>query len=131
MRCFGDDNLTTDDLSQLLWAAQGVTGADGRRSVPSAGALYPIGLYAIIGRVTGLAPARNSILPHPMKSSRSHAGFGEKSSQKRRGGLDWMTHTDLAQLALSLAKGSPLWPIWVNAAKQNRTVISSVVPGLT
>src|SRR5512140_1205480 len=28
-------------VSQLLWAAQGITAAGGRRTAPSAGALYP------------------------------------------------------------------------------------------
>lgn len=55
VRSFRDRNLTMDDLSRLLWAAQGITGAEGRRSAPSAGALYPLELYAVIGRVTGVA----------------------------------------------------------------------------
>ena len=34
--------LTLEQISQLLWAAQGVTSADGRRTAPSAGACYPL-----------------------------------------------------------------------------------------
>jgi SagB-type dehydrogenase family enzyme len=34
-------------VGQLLWAAQGVTGPDGRRAAPSAGALYPLELYVV------------------------------------------------------------------------------------
>lgn len=35
--------------SQLLWAAQGVTGTEGQRTAPSAGALYPLELLAVAG----------------------------------------------------------------------------------
>ncbi len=56
VREFRKHDLAADDLGRLLWAAQGITGADGNRSVPSAGALYPLELYAVIGQVTGIAP---------------------------------------------------------------------------
>lgn len=48
MREFSDAPLTLAQLSQLLWAAQGVTEASGRRTAPSAGAKYPLELYAVV-----------------------------------------------------------------------------------
>jgi SagB-type dehydrogenase family enzyme len=48
--------LTLAQLGQLLWAAQGITASDGKRTAPSAGALYPLEVYAVIGNVDGLAP---------------------------------------------------------------------------
>lgn len=56
VREYGRDDLELDDISQLLWAAQGVTGRRGFRSAPSAGALYPLELYLVAGVVDGLAP---------------------------------------------------------------------------
>ncbi|HEY0592431.1 MAG TPA: SagB/ThcOx family dehydrogenase [Thermoanaerobaculia bacterium] len=41
-------------VAQLLWAAQGVTSGDGRRTAPSAGALYPLELIVVAARVDGL-----------------------------------------------------------------------------
>lgn len=55
MRSFSNQALTKNELGQLLWAAQGVTGPEGQqRTVPSAGALYPLELYVIAGNVTTL-----------------------------------------------------------------------------
>jgi len=45
IRDFGERRITDEELSQLLWAAQGITAAWGGRTAPSAGALYPIELY--------------------------------------------------------------------------------------
>ena len=39
--------LDMADISQLLWAAQGVTSNTGQRTAPSAGGLYPLELYVI------------------------------------------------------------------------------------
>ncbi len=56
--------LNLAEVSQLLWAAQGVTGPGGRRTTPSAGALYPLELDLVAGEVTGLAPGVYRYLPH-------------------------------------------------------------------
>jgi SagB-type dehydrogenase family enzyme len=45
VREFTRETLTERELSQLLWAAQGITHAEGLRTAPSAGALYPLELY--------------------------------------------------------------------------------------
>jgi SagB-type dehydrogenase family enzyme len=45
VRTFKDAPLTSAELGQLLWAAQGITSERGFRTAPSAGALYPLELY--------------------------------------------------------------------------------------
>ena len=45
VREFTREVLTERELSQLLWAAQGITHAEGLRTAPSAGALYPLEIY--------------------------------------------------------------------------------------
>ena len=42
VREYSGKPLTRDELAQLLWAAQGMTGPEGFRTAPSAGALYPL-----------------------------------------------------------------------------------------
>jgi SagB-type dehydrogenase family enzyme len=48
IRSFTDEALTMDEVGQLFWSAQGVTDAQGYRAAPSAGALYPLELYAVL-----------------------------------------------------------------------------------
>ncbi|MCE5250472.1 SagB/ThcOx family dehydrogenase [bacterium] len=55
VREFKNDPLTLDEVSQLLWAAQGITDDSGHRTAPSGGALYPLELYVVAGNVTGLS----------------------------------------------------------------------------
>jgi SagB-type dehydrogenase family enzyme len=49
--------VTLEQVSQLLWAAQGVTGAFNERTAPSAGGTFPLEMYVVAGEVDGLAPA--------------------------------------------------------------------------
>jgi SagB-type dehydrogenase family enzyme len=49
-RSYTNDPVLLADISQLCWAAQGVTDAINRlRAAPSAGALYPIELFLVVG----------------------------------------------------------------------------------
>lgn len=57
VREYSDEPLTLQEVSQLLWAAQGLTNKRGFRTAPSAGALYPLELYVVVGVVEGLAPS--------------------------------------------------------------------------
>ncbi len=55
IRSYRNEPLTLEQLSQLLWAAQGVT-HEKKRSAPSAGATYPFEIYVVVGNVRGLKP---------------------------------------------------------------------------
>jgi SagB-type dehydrogenase family enzyme len=57
IRDYGPAGLTREELSRLLWAAQGVTSLPGGfplRSAPSAGALYPVETYLSVQKVEGI-----------------------------------------------------------------------------
>ncbi len=47
VRFFTAEPVSLADLGQLLWAAQGITDPSGKRTAPSAGALYPLETYAV------------------------------------------------------------------------------------
>ena len=54
VRSYEDRPLTLTEVGQLLWAAQGTTSARGFRTAPSAGALYPLELFVVVGDVIDL-----------------------------------------------------------------------------
>ena len=54
VRDYKDQPLEISEVSQLLWAAQGITDQRGLRTVPSAGALYPLEVFLVAGNVSGL-----------------------------------------------------------------------------
>jgi len=59
LRDFLPEDISVEEVSQLIWATQGLTESvfDSRlRVTPSAGALYPIETYVVVNRVTALSP---------------------------------------------------------------------------
>lgn len=54
VRSYTDEPLTLEEVSQLLWSAQGITADWGGRTAPSAGATYPLETYLVVGDVSGL-----------------------------------------------------------------------------
>lgn len=52
VRDYAGEPMTLAEVSQVLWAAQGVTGPNGERTAASAGALYPLEVYVVVGNVT-------------------------------------------------------------------------------
>ena len=51
VRDFAPEPVSPSQLSQLLWAAQGISNARGRyRTAPSAGATYPLEIFVACGR---------------------------------------------------------------------------------
>lgn len=56
VRSYTEEPLSLDQVSQLLWAAQGITHGGRLRAAPSAGATYPLELFIVVGSVEGLDP---------------------------------------------------------------------------
>ena len=57
IRDYLDKPIKIEHLSQILWAAQGITDPIKKfRSAPSAGATYPLEIYVVVGEVEGLNP---------------------------------------------------------------------------
>ena len=61
--------IKLEEISQLLWAGQGITKENFYRTAPSAGALYPIELYLVADNVTGLDAGLYHYIPkgHKLK----------------------------------------------------------------
>ncbi|MDX9728107.1 MAG: SagB/ThcOx family dehydrogenase [Bacteroidales bacterium] len=81
-RHFTNESISAEDLSQLLWAAYGITWPlsgypltqGGLRTAPSAGALYPLKIYVLAGRVKGIEPGvyRYSSREHKLTMAIDH-----------------------------------------------------------
>jgi len=62
-----DQQLTLNQVSQLLWAAQGVTVDWGDRTAPSVKSVYPLTLYLITNKVDSLSPGQYQYIPGELK----------------------------------------------------------------
>jgi SagB-type dehydrogenase family enzyme len=73
-------------ISQLLWAAQGITSRDGGRTAPSAGALYPLELYVVAAKVEGLP--RGIYKYRPRKHNLLHVSDEDRRKEIAGAALD-------------------------------------------
>ena len=82
IRDFKERPLSLNHLSQLLWAAQGITDPkEGKRAAPSGGALYPLDVYLIMGE-NGVEGMEASIYRYlPEKHSISLLSKGDRRKE--------------------------------------------------
>lgn len=77
-RSFTDRPVTLAQISQLAWAAQGITTDWGGRTAPSAKEAYPLELTVIAKNVTGLEPGVYQYLPQGHQLHQTQTGVPEK-----------------------------------------------------
>jgi SagB-type dehydrogenase family enzyme len=63
IREYTKDPLTLEEISQLLWSCQGITSTEGFRTTPSAGAVFPLEVYAVVARGEELTAGVYHYLP--------------------------------------------------------------------
>jgi len=73
-RSYRNESISKEQLSQLLWAAYGITSSNNFRTAPSAGATYPLEIYAVIGDVTGIEPGLYRYIPKEHKIEQTISG---------------------------------------------------------
>lgn len=89
VRDYKDEALNLEEISQILWSAQGITAPQwGGRTTPSAGALYPLEAYLVVRKVENLEPGVYHYLPegHGLKKVLE----GDVSDELARAGLSQM-----------------------------------------
>lgn len=74
IRDYKDEALSLEEISQVLWAAQGITADWGGRTTPSAGALYPLEVYLVIRKVENLDSGVYHYIPEGHKVERISEG---------------------------------------------------------
>ena len=74
IREYARSPLELEEVSQLLWAAQGITHPGGFRTAPSAGALFPLEIYMLAGDVTELPAGIYHFHPHEHELTQIQAG---------------------------------------------------------
>ena len=89
-RAFAPDALALADAAQLLWAAQGITDAEEKRTAPSAGALYPLEVFLVAGAVSGIPPGVYRYDPKRHQLSRVRSGDVRGEVAQAALGQDWI-----------------------------------------
>lgn len=86
--------MDLEELGALLWAAQGRVERSGKRTAPSAGALYPLDVYVVSTRVKDLAAGvyHYEVVGHGLKV----VSAGEKLKELTTAALDQQWINDAA-----------------------------------
>jgi SagB-type dehydrogenase family enzyme len=98
VRSFHSKAFTITQLSQLFWAAQGITEPGGfKRAAPSAGALYPMDIYGAVGEdcIEGLNPGVYLYDPTTQSISLIQKGDSRRDIAMASLGQMWMSYAPI------------------------------------
>jgi len=90
IREYAEGAVSLNDVGQLLWAAQGITNARGFRTAPSAGALYPLELFLVVGEVNHLSPGVYHYRPDGHQLQKVVVDDQRKDLERAAGSQDWI-----------------------------------------
>lgn len=90
VRDYKKESLTLAQISQMLWAAQGITKGSNYRTAPSAGALYPLEVYLVVGEVQDLPVGVYKYDPHRHGLTLEQDGDKRKSLAHAAVMQNWM-----------------------------------------
>jgi SagB-type dehydrogenase family enzyme len=102
IRTFRSDSVDLGVVSQLLWAAQGMSGDRGLRTAPSAGALYPLEVFLVAGAVEGLPAGIYRYRPAGHRLERVRAGDHRGEIARGALGQAWMADAPLTILVAAV-----------------------------
>ena len=128
IRSYTDEPVTLQEVSQLLWAAQGITDASGHRTAPSAVALYPLSLYLVAGNVQEIVdgvyiyqPEDHTIkrlMDGDIRDELSTAAMGQASV--RQGAISFVITVDYGKMTARFGeKGERFGTLEAGHAAQN------------
>jgi SagB-type dehydrogenase family enzyme len=130
IRNFGEDCLSPDEVSQLLWAAQGITDDEGHRTAPSAMARYPLEVYLLAGNVTGLPMGVYRYMPIDHSLSIIEQGDIDEYYNASAGFEDWIKTAPAIFIVTgdlnSFGQGSSQW-MYVEAGAAAENLLLEVV----
>ena len=89
VRKFQQQSLSLAEVSQLLWAAQGVT-TYRSRTAPSAGGLYPLEVYLVVGNVDGMVAGVYRYVPENHAVQQTVEGDVRKSLSNAAYWQEWV-----------------------------------------
>lgn len=92
VRSYGNTSVNLTQIGQLLWAAQGITHSSGLRTAPSAGALYPLELFVVAGRIEGLAQGIYHYRPEQHRLVKMSDADLRHALSKAALSQDWIEH---------------------------------------
>lgn len=102
IRTFRSDSVELGVVSQLLWAAQGMSDDRGLRTAPSAGALYPLEVFLVAGAVEGLPAGIYRYRPAGHRLERVRAGDHRGEIARGALGQAWMADAPLTILVAAV-----------------------------
>jgi SagB-type dehydrogenase family enzyme len=91
VRRFSPGQISLEETARLLFAAQGITREDRFRTVPSAGALYPLEIFLAAGDVNGLRPGMYHYRPHRHDLIRIRGGDKREAIARAAVGQMWIS----------------------------------------
>ncbi|MGM0425543.1 MAG: SagB/ThcOx family dehydrogenase, partial [Thermodesulfobacteriota bacterium] len=96
VRSFAQGSLSLQEVSRALFSAQGQTRGDRFRTVPSAGALYPLELYLVAENVQDLEPGVYKYLPEGHALQQVRGGERLQELAKASLGQMWISQAQAA-----------------------------------